>query len=481
MTLLIPCSNLYKEHDNFGFGSLMGEIEVPLAAFRQAVTMFCLASPEDEESWPNRVFLAYAKQYNIWNKNLYGVASHSGYNSPVYLWSELDTAPTLSGITLNTKRNYSNVTNYPTTTNSVLDDIRHRSLENEEDRIPILANALMFHKRLDIRKTSPLMEPGRFSLSAAILALILMNGEILLNSEYDDLPFSIMRCTLPAYLKRCEYRFNAPSFQLQQSFINRCRFKAPTITARGIETKGFLFKLLPHHASQGRVVRITPEDRRDLSKRARDPLRYKLLKTHRLKLPARDAIDFVIDRLEDIWPNSRLASYLTEQLELDGKKVEEMAPSTPYVLDMMSAIYQALMDDREIRLARLASKPDTTEPTAIFIAPEPHRWATEEDEQDVYIFTSWDNPPGPYDRESLASLEVSMFDKNGTKVQQAEAGGGSFLKSYGWVNGVWVVRGDKMGMYSFPLLGITAVPDALSKERRLKRKRSVHLDKYEVE
>lgn len=477
MTLLIPCSEQYKEDDGFDFGSLMGEIEVPLAAFRQAVTMFCLASPEDEESWPNSVFLAYAKQYNIWNKKAYKIASHSGYNSPVHLWSELAAVPNLSGMKLNTKKNYSNVTFYPTTTNSVFDDIRNRSLENEEDRIPILANALKFHKRLDISKTSPLMEPGRFSLSAAILALILMNGEIILSSEYDDLPASIMGYTLPSYLKQCEYRFSAPSFRMSQSFIDRCRYRAPKITTRGIKTAGFLFKVLPHHATHGHVVRLRPEDRRDLFKRARKS-RYKLSKPYQLNILARETIEFVVDELEDLWPNSRLADYLTLHLERDGKKVKKPETFTPYVLDMMAAVSQALMDNRELRLARLVSEPETAEPTAIFIAPEPQGWVTEEDEQNPYIFTSWENPPGPFDRESLVSLEVSIFDKNGVRTQQADASHGSFLRSYGWVNGVFDVRGNKMKMetYTFPLPGITEVPDVRRSEKILKRKRNVDDD-----
>jgi hypothetical protein len=32
------------------FGSISGELQVDPAKFKQAVTMFCLANPEDEES-----------------------------------------------------------------------------------------------------------------------------------------------------------------------------------------------------------------------------------------------------------------------------------------------------------------------------------------------------------------------------------------------------------------------------------------------
>jgi hypothetical protein len=50
MTLLIPCSESFQTSLPKYFGSISGELQVDLAEFKQAVTMFCLANPEDKES-----------------------------------------------------------------------------------------------------------------------------------------------------------------------------------------------------------------------------------------------------------------------------------------------------------------------------------------------------------------------------------------------------------------------------------------------
>jgi hypothetical protein len=232
MSLLIPCAKFLKKGNEYDFGSLPGELEVRLRDFREAVTMFCLANTEDEESWPNSEFLSKAKQYKIWNKKVYETPNSGRDQHLVHLWSDDGPMYHSHGEKLNTKHTYSNISLYPTMTNSVLDDICSRSLENEEDRIAILANALKFPKRLDIRETSPILEANNYSLSVAMLALILINGEILKTSEFEEIPSAnnLMRHTLRSYLKQCEYTFNAPNFRFEQSFINRCRLKSPVIT-----------------------------------------------------------------------------------------------------------------------------------------------------------------------------------------------------------------------------------------------------------
>jgi hypothetical protein len=57
---------------------------------------------------------------------------------------------------------------------------------------------------------------------------------------------------LQSYLKSRQYKFNTPSFKLQQSFIDPCRFKPPIITPHGIEVQGFLFNPLSFAESNSR-------------------------------------------------------------------------------------------------------------------------------------------------------------------------------------------------------------------------------------
>jgi hypothetical protein len=112
------------------------------------------------------------KQYNIWNKRVYRTGAHRRDRKLVHLRSG-GLKYHGSGAKLNTKNNYTNVSFYPTMTNSVLDDTCNRSLEIEADRVAILANALKFDKRLDISSGSPIAKAGGYSLSTALLALIL--------------------------------------------------------------------------------------------------------------------------------------------------------------------------------------------------------------------------------------------------------------------------------------------------------------------
>jgi hypothetical protein len=462
MTLLIPCCDSVERGNKYDFGSLPGDLQVSSKDFRQAVTMFCLTNEEDEDSWPNSEMMSKVKQYNIWNKAAYRTPYCGQSNYQVKLWDDGGRF----------KSHDLGVSFYPTITNSVLDDICSRSLENEEDRIAILANALKFSKRLDICKTSPILAGNKFSLSVALLALILINGEILLNNDYRINPIKdLMDHTLRSYLKQYEYKFNAPSFQFEQSFIDRCRFKSPVITRQGIETKGFLFTLLPRHqyGPEYSSIQFTGRDLAKLKQISRKPRSHRRPFGKKLHAVAVEAMRMMIRRLERAWPNSKLAAYLEEHLRQDLYPPDVKPASTPYVLDMMLAVCQAVLDDRELRFGRLASDPVDAAPTAIFIAPEHDGgWGAElyQDDEVSHAFTSWDGSRSDYDRERLTSLEVGEYHQVGISSPNV-------LRNFGWINGVWVARGEPMGNYVFPLPGITENPN---KRIERKRKRSVDDD-----
>jgi hypothetical protein len=487
MTLLIPCDENLDKGDDYDFGKIPGELQINLAAFRKVVTMFCFACSKNkyELQWPNADILGKAKQYNIWNRKIYGTVSAGRPDHPrVNLWSD-PTNTRDGGARLNNNNNYSNVSLYPTTTNSVLDDICNRSLEREEDRIALLANALKFSKRLDISKDSPLVQPGAYGLSVALLALILMNGEILMNAPWeqsDDVPTeaNIMQHTLQSYLQSCQYHFNAPNLRLQQTFIDRCRFKPPTITPRGLETKGFLFSLLPRqtpedHRTQPRL-RLDARDREQLSRMVRYPRSW----NKKLNNVAHKALGMLIAKLNTLWPSSRLAAYMKQHLDLDlhPPQAADASISTRYVLDMLSALYQALLDDRQLRLARLDSASADAEPTAIFIEPVPDGWKIEDPsnlatEVSTKIFTTWDSGRNAYDKERLASLEVGIFD--GTDDKRERDAETCSLRSFGWVNGVWNVRGETMDTYTFLLAGVSQPPGSSGGRKRKRGDRELGL------
>jgi len=459
MILLIPCSSSVRKDQGYDFGDILGDLKIKLKDLRQSATMFCLARPEERR--PNTDILRKLKQYNICNK------SYTPLQDDHLLRSGSNGVRGNTGDDKNHQRGSNHeFPAYRTTTNCVLDDICSRSLENEEDRIAILANALRFTKRINIGKRSPIHKPDKYSLSVALLALILVNGEILksatwVSPERARLPCesNLMQHTLQSYLAACQHEFCVPNLRFQQTFVDHCRLKSPTITSRGLQTEGWLFELFPRERSRIRAeqlsLRLTDSDREALSDLGRGPV----LRGTKLDEDAHTALDALIQKLEALWPGSKLASYMRRQLFFDEHLSRSDLPqSTLYVLDMMFALYQALRNDQQLRLGRLASAPSNTEPTAIFIKPEPDGWRTEQvshlDSDGApclaKVFTSWDQS---HNFERLASLEVGL--EPGRRPQEARDKRDCLLYSAGWVNGVWYAKGQSIGTYVFPLAGIT--------------------------
>ncbi|KAI4607756.1 hypothetical protein J4E80_009497 [Alternaria sp. BMP 0032] len=333
MTLLIPCGASIRKDRGYDFGDILGDLKIKLKDLRQNATMFCLARPEERR--PNTDILKKLKQYNICNK------SYKPLQEDHLLRSGSNGVRGNTGDDKNHRRgsNYE-ISAYRTTTNCVLDDICSRSLENEEDRIAILANALRFTKRIDIGKGSPIHKPDKYSLSVALLALILVNGEILKSTTWEPsdrarLPCesNLMQHTLQSYLAACQHEFSVPNLRFQQTFVDHCRLKSPTITSRGLQTEGWLFELFPRERSRIRAdqlsLRLTDSDREALSDLGRGPV----LRGTKLDEGAHTALDTLIQKLEALWPGSKLASYMRRQLFFDEHlSRSDLPPSAPVSL-----------------------------------------------------------------------------------------------------------------------------------------------------
>ncbi|EUC47797.1 hypothetical protein COCMIDRAFT_3277 [Bipolaris oryzae ATCC 44560] len=471
MELLIPY-NLRLDKSGFdNLGKIPGELQVKLKDFRQTVTLFCRACTTGEVRWPCTEILAKVTQYNICNKvvhNLEFVSSIQHVPRPWDVESSFGSEVSKSS----TQSDPSKIYSYPTTTASVLDDISSRCLEKESDRIPILANALKCKKRLNTGEGSPLVESGTYSLSAALLTLILINGEIFKNvpglpvtwplldrsSEFPT-EANILSHTLPSYLNACQSLFTAPGRIRHQTFIDRCRFVSPIITGRGIETRGYLFDLisdeqLDDEGTRSDLLLLSELDMMNLSAPER--------KTGRRKLDdvACQVLEILMDRLERSWPNSKLVSHMRKHIELDQHppRQGEGYASTSYVLDNMYAIYRALVDKKELRLAQLASARYDAEPVALFIQPGQYVGTSQSTgyfphEEPVKVFASFDNGRHDYDKERLVSLKVEVCDDTGVTKNRDQRH--RCLRNLGWVNGIWTVHGEKMETFVFPLPGIT--------------------------
>ncbi|KZM22104.1 hypothetical protein ST47_g6697 [Ascochyta rabiei] len=486
MVLMIPHTKRLKTDTSlYAFGAIPGNLKVKLSAFRRAVTMFSMASDENECRWPFSEMLGKAKQYNIFNKKLNNIESNPRKHG-IRTWTDGN----MGGAKMNRKVHYYNESTYPSTTHSILDDICHRDLEKMEDRVAIMANAARFSKRLDTSSESPLVKSEEYSLSAILLTLILINGEIMKTSDMirkEDL----MNSTLRSLLQDMQYRFSAPLLKYEQSFIDHCRLKGSTISRRGVEAQGFLFKLLlnrrpPAASSKPDPLKLTDGDRKKISRlRVKDPGAENIVPGRKFNRLAEEIILILTSKLrKNYGQRCELADFLEEKLEWDRdpQAPEETQPSTPYVLNMMAGLVQALVDDRELRFAILNGEPDTAQPSAIFIAPfQNDVWVSEyvtsmcdDGTGHSFVFTSWDNGWRNHSMERLASMEVAAFKLEPFEVLShwdPDQADNSFLRSYSWINGVWKAEGKRMGKYTFPITGLTVphprpIEDTLGKRKR---------------
>ncbi|ENI03963.1 hypothetical protein COCC4DRAFT_82142 [Bipolaris maydis ATCC 48331] len=467
MVLLIPYNLRLDKSGQYKFGKIPGELQVRLKDFRQTVTMFCRACTTGEVRWPSTEILAKVTQYNICNKIIHNLDLTATIQC-VPRHCDVESSFGSEASKSSTQSDYTKIYAYPTTTASVLDDISSRWLESESDRIAILANALKFKKRLNTGEGSPLVESGTYSLSAALLTVILMNGEIFKNipgvpvkwplldrsSEFPT-EANILSHTLPSYLNACQSLFTAPGRIRHQTFIDRCRFVSPIITRRGIETKGYLFDLisdkqLDDEGNRSDLLLLTELDTVNWSPPER--------KTGRRKLDdvACQVLEILMDKLGD----GKLVRHMRRHIQLDQHppRPGEGYLSTSYVLDNMYAIYRALVNKEELRLARLASAPPDSEPVALFISPGPYVGTSQSTgylphDEPIKVFASFDNGRNDYDKERLVSLKVEVCDDIG--VTRARDQRNRCLRNLGWVNGIWAVHGEEMETFVFPLPGIT--------------------------
>jgi hypothetical protein len=430
MILVIPHAEELDRCKTYDFGNVLGELQVKVHRFRECVTAFCLAQP-GRLLWPSTKILQKAKRYVTYNS---------------------------------TDRE-----EYPTTTRSVLFDICGRAIEKEQDGITILANALRFPARLDISETSPLVKMEKYSLSATLLALILINGEIFQSRDND----SILHHTLQSYIVRNETMITVSHLRKPQSFVDRCRFRSPTITKHGLETQGWIFRLFhtPNESPQdkeARCIKLTQTERADIKSRRDDDASQARDPRSILNALEKEVAVTIISRLQSRWPRCRLTDLLYRSLSVDRDPPpkDEEDPATTITLKMMSAVVQALIQGLEVRLACLHSQPEHSPPSAMFVAPYygfNQAWPP-------HVFTSWDNPPNSHRRERLASLLVSAHDTHKRAGYGRRLSEGDVLKHYSWVNGVWDGRGEPLETYIFPFIDCVAVA------RGTKRKRNQGLD-----
>ncbi|KAI1264159.1 heterokaryon incompatibility protein-domain-containing protein [Xylariaceae sp. FL1019] len=401
------------------FGTVPGEICVKSVDFRRQATEFCLLRrkkhPESEDTC-NRILVAAGK-YNV-------------------LLREEDWAHPDAPIT----RSMS-----PT----IFKDIGRRGISAESDRLAIVANCCNYTARLD---TVALNKRGS-SLSLSLLALYILNGEILENSPRRS--GGALKNTVYEYLAKQSLRSFRPPVDEELTFIKSCRFLNPILTAHGTQTQGHLWRLgkvIRRHAQKrDRYCTLSP-----LETLATE-LQYKTYGASYTEL----ALNLYAKSQES--SGSKVAS---KQHRHHGRN--PLAHNRPWVWRewMVDEIERALLEGKALRLASLVDTKRGGHDMpygAVFVGEDSNDWQDEKNETGAqsppprYAFTSVASARKPRmgDLQKHVSLEVEI-EWPGTDSDQSSADNheekASLPKLYikRWINGLCFAKDEPQRAVIFP-------------------------------
>ena len=211
MTLLIPRSPLISRIQAEGeLCRIPGELQVKSVVFHEQSTLFCLALLQKKgEEWQDgrtkcEKILGKAGKYNL----LYQHGYLAGQGSARMAMSPF-----------------------------IFTDIGNRDIAVAPDLLAIAANCCNYSIRLNTKK----LKGTSHSLSLSILALYLLNGEIIMNDKHDE---KLLKDDIFSYLRQLALNnFDPPVKNKELTFIKKCRFVDVRLTPDGIVTSGRLWKL----------------------------------------------------------------------------------------------------------------------------------------------------------------------------------------------------------------------------------------------
>ncbi|KFH40309.1 hypothetical protein ACRE_090290 [Hapsidospora chrysogenum ATCC 11550] len=277
----------------------------------------------------------------------------------------------------------------------VIADIEARGLSKPWDRLAIVANCCQYSLRLD---GGALSRRGR-SPSLSVLAMCLLNGEILDNSNNMA---TANKLKTSEFLDRFIFRgFRAPEDDTRQLTFNKgCRLTNVELTAAGIATRGHLWKL-------GRVINTA---------RFRRQLPWIDEPRGRLTLGERKRLLQLVFCLSDSGYRL-LADRIDEYLAIDAVNANEDYRSFTemYLHRMATELAAAICAGRQLRLGSISDGSQRPAPyRAIFI------WSDHADDGSVppagFAFTSaWQREVGSQKHDANdIDRHVSLEVVNGT-------------------------------------------------------------------
>ncbi|KAH6955988.1 hypothetical protein BKA56DRAFT_602692 [Ilyonectria sp. MPI-CAGE-AT-0026] len=213
MSLLLPHTQSLEHPKRYRsdlFDSIPGELRINSAEFHMAATAFCLAfiPTTDSEKKTREFVLGKAPRYSFLLREVAGD-------------SDMRVTQAMS--------------------HQIIRNIGQRNLDVPWDRLAIVANCCQYSIRLDHGK----LKKRSCSMSVSMLALFLLNGEIMHNGLYRTTGASQDEA-LSSFLEAQAFdEFYPPGTKKGLTFNKRCRFIDVTFATSGIQTSGHLWSLGP--------------------------------------------------------------------------------------------------------------------------------------------------------------------------------------------------------------------------------------------
>ncbi|KFA80121.1 hypothetical protein S40288_04636 [Stachybotrys chartarum IBT 40288] len=266
----------------------------------------------------------------------------------------------------------------------VVADIEARGLSKPWDRLAIVANCCQYPVRLNSGELSRHDQ----SLSLSVLAMCLLNGEILDNSKN----ISVAKLTPSECLEKLMYRgLKAPEhYGARLSYNKGCRLRDAVLTAGGIVAKGHLWEL-------GRTID---------TRRFTDELPWVEEAAGQLDLYDRKRLQKLAEHLDDL-QHSHLAGLIGWYLDKDAAVRGKDPTFTEWHLHNMAVdVVAAISARRKLILGSLRDKLGVRKSySAVFVLPD-------DSPSPAFAFTSmWPADPGSEEHDANdvdhhVSLEV---------------------------------------------------------------------------
>ncbi|KAI0890635.1 uncharacterized protein GGS22DRAFT_151454, partial [Annulohypoxylon maeteangense] len=388
MTLLIPHHrdlerrkrDAIDDQERLLLGKIQGEIAIESALFRRRATEFCLEyrKRSKDKIICDRI-LRTAPKYNV-------------------LLKEESPPPGFGSIS----RSMS-----PT----ILSDIVSRDIGKESDRLAIMANCCGYNTRLDTNS----LNNDSSSLSLSILALYLLNGEIIENDPKQPSQ-GTLGDNIHEYLSKQSLSSFRPPVDEGLTFIKSCRFVNPVLTLEGTQTTGHLWKL-------GKVIRCKP---------------LKLQKYNRVPPLEQLATDLQFRTFGKSYPEMAVRLIYWARDDSSPYRSNHRSRRWRWHVRMTNKIEEALLEGKAIRLGCLVHPRQGAKDipyTAIFVGDGKDDWEDETVER--YAFTS--SRPAKFNSlveiDKHVSLEVAV---EWPKQDASEKPVSSLPKLYikRWLNGL---------------------------------------------